>query len=919
MLRFKSFAMGWVTLLVAVSTLLFYGCPLEPTVSVKPCLESSSGRQSDRAIIDTVWNTVRVGVAVYSQQQINSIGMTITSDETVLFDTMFTAIEYSDYDTLWKEISFTTAGEKIVTITPYRSGLSSVTASIIVLDRSGPPNTAPTISVDDTAFFRPDMPCTLHVSVSDGDADQVLNVTMEGDAPGSELIGDSLFVWSPVANDTGAHRIVFIVKDNGIPPLSDTDTVVVVVTDIMSDHTPPEMTFVFPDRDSIVTISGTVTLDLLCSDASSVASVVASVGETQYEATLSDGHYKVAVADLPAGAYTAIIVTATDGSTNANKAIDTVYVRYEHPVTLGYDGNGSSGGSVPAEPSQYAPGSRVKVLGNSGHLVNGELNFTGWNSSSNGSGTAYSPGDSIDIGSADVVLYAQWTSDPVYTVTFDKNDAAATGTMSPQTIAGGSSATLTANGYGKPGWSFAGWATTATGTVEYEDGDSYIMGSSDVTLYAKWTANSYTITFDKNDAAATGTMSSQTIACGSSATLTSNGYGKPGWNFAGWATTATGTVEYEDGDSYIMGGSDVTLYARWTANSYTITFDKNDAAAIGTMSSQTIACGSSANLATNGFSRTAYTFAGWATAPDGSVAYNNGVSYTMGPEDVTLYAVWAVATYTVSFQTFGGTTVASQTVAHGNKATAPLPAPTRSGFILEGWYKEPTHQHKWLFIDEQVTSDVTLYVKWIVRDVSGNVYDTVRIGNQTWLAQNLKARYFNDGTYIQLYTGDNLDGWFDLTTPGARYPNDNNEHYDTMGLQYNWYTVNASGHDIAPVGWRVPTEDDWEELIEYCIANGYNYDGSTTDNKLAKAFASKTHWDGGVEGFPGNDPSTNNRTGLNAYPTNGPFSTSWWTSTVNPENPGYAFTHSMACISSAVAGGTTEIVGACSIRCILDH
>ena len=76
---------------------------------------------------------------------------------------------------------------------------------------------------------------------------------------------------------------------------------------------------------------------------------------------------------------------------------------------------------------------------------------------------------------------------PTYTVTFDKNDVGAIGTMAAQTIASGSSANLTACAFTKAGWTFDGWATDSTGDVEYADGASYTMGSANVTLYAKWT------------------------------------------------------------------------------------------------------------------------------------------------------------------------------------------------------------------------------------------------------------------------------------------------------------------------------------------------------------------------------------------------------------------------------------------------
>ena len=258
-----------------------------------------------------------------------------------------------------------------------------------------------------------------------------------------------------------------------------------------------------------------------------------------------------------------------------------------------------------------------------------------------------------------------------YDVTFSKNDAAASGTMSPQSIASGSSAKLTANAFTKPGWAFTGWATTAGGAIAYVDCASYTMVNADVTLFATWAANGYTITFDKNDVDASGAMPPQTIASGSSAKLTANSFTRPGWVFTGWATTAGGMVAYVDGASYTMGNGDVALFATWTANGYTISFDKNDSGAGGTMPSQTIASGSSAKLTANAYVKSGWAFAGWATTAGGPAAYGDGATYTMGSADVTLFATWSANGCTITFDKndSGATgTMPPQTIAIGSSA-----------------------------------------------------------------------------------------------------------------------------------------------------------------------------------------------------------------------------------------------------------
>ena len=138
-------------------------------------------------------------------------------------------------------------------------------------------------------------------------------------------------------------------------------------------------------------------------------------------------------------------------------------------------------------------------------------------------------------------------------------------------------------------------------------------------------------------------MSNQTIASGYSANLTFNTFTRAGYAFVGWATTPSGDVAYVDGASYTMGAINVTLYAKWVV-SYTITFDKNDSNASGSMSNQTIGSGYSANLTLNTFTRADYVFVGWTTTPSGDVVYADGASYTMGSGNVILYARWLHST-----------------------------------------------------------------------------------------------------------------------------------------------------------------------------------------------------------------------------------------------------------------------------------
>ena len=78
---------------------------------------------------------------------------------------------------------------------------------------------------------------------------------------------------------------------------------------------------------------------------------------------------------------------------------------------------------------------------------------------------------------------------------------------------------------------------------------------------------------------------------------------------------------------------------------------------------------------------------------------------------------------------------------------------------------------------------------------------------------------------------------------------------------------NTPNKEFAPEGWHVPSDAEWTTLKNHLIANGYNYDGTTSENKIGKAMASTTGWDSSTQtGAVGNDQSVNNSSGFNAYP-----------------------------------------------------
>ena len=179
-----------------------------------------------------------------------------------------------------------------------------------------------------------------------------------------------------------------------------------------------------------------------------------------------------------------------------------------------------------------------------------------------------------------------------------------------------------------------------------------------------------------------------------------------------------------------------------------------------------------------------------------------------------------------------------------------------------------------------------------VTDQEGNSYPYLTYGDQVWTVKNAEMVTYRDGTPIPQVT--DATEWANLTTGAwCYYDND-----PSKGKLYNWYAVagihdndeNTPNKELAPEGWHVPSDSEWTTLENHLIANGYNYDGTTTGNKIAKAMASTTGWDSSTsDGDPGNNQFNNNSSGFNAVPEgdrydNGSFNdegrdAAYWSST----------------------------------------
>ena len=156
-------------------------------------------------------------------------------------------------------------------------------------------------------------------------------------------------------------------------------------------------------------------------------------------------------------------------------------------------------------------------------------------------------------------------------------------------------------------------------------------------------------------------------------------------------------------------------------------------------------------------------------------------------------------------------------------------------------------------------------------DFEGNNIHYLPYGNQIWTVDNAQVTTYRDGTIIPQVTDP--EEWSNLTTGAWTYYNND----PTKEKLYNWYAVmgihdtdpSTPNKEFAPEGWHIPSENEWNNLYNYLISNGYNYDCSTNENKILKAVSSRNGWAPlpNVDGSPGNNPASNNISGFDVYPT----------------------------------------------------
>ena len=514
-----------------------------------------------------------------------------------------------------------------------------------------------------------------------------------------------------------------------------------------------------------------------------------------------------------------------EGATYDVDEVITLYAEWSantYTVTLDTDG-GSGGGIVEAIFGQTMP------LAGAAPTKTG-VGFAGYYTERNGEGIQYytSTMDSARVWdlAMDTTLFAYWLSE--VTIDFDTQGGIG-GTSTVAAIFG--SPMPEANAPERTGYTFDGYWDDPIGGEQYY---TAAMSSAknwdktiDTTLYARWTATTYSIMFHPNEGS--GTMQNQPVDYDQTVPLTSNGFTRTGYTFAGWSTSAGGSVAYGNGAAYTHTIADnMNLYAVWALNTYAIVYHRNGGA--GTMQNQPVDYDQTVTLTANGFTRIGYTFDGWSTSAGGPVAYANGASYRHTiTSNRNLYARWAPRTYTVTLNNqngIGGTTSVTATYDWPMPAAEP---PTRTGYVFDGYYTGTGGGGTQYYTASMAsarnwdrTVNTTLYAKW--RD-----YVVGETGPAGGIVFYDRGSYSGGWRYLEAWTTDE-DGLYQWKTSNTSTSGTSTEigsGYDNTylrmtGTQHPAAEVCRMANHGGVIDWFLPSIDELELMYQnlYLQGNG---------------------------------------------------------------------------------------------------
>jgi len=289
-----------------------------------------------------------------------------------------------------------------------------------------------------------------------------------------------------------------------------------------------------------------------------------------------------------------------------------------------------------------------------------------------------------------ITLYAKWIINE-YIISFEENGGSVVTNLTQDYLTLVNEPTNST----KEGYTFAGWYSDELLTTAYAFD---IMPAQNLILYAKWTINEYTISFEENDGSIVPDI---TQAFLTTVPIPDDSI-KTGYTFAGWYSDELLTSIYTFDT---MPAQSLILYAKWTINEYTISFEENDGSAVPDITQAFLSAVSVPNDAI----KAGYSFDGWYSDNEFTTVY---IFTTMPLDGITLYAKWVINEYTISFEENGGSSVDSITQNYLTTVMTPI-NPIKTDYLFGGWYSNIELTTAYIFTT-MPSENVVLYAKWDV-------------------------------------------------------------------------------------------------------------------------------------------------------------------------------------------------------------
>ncbi len=323
-----------------------------------------------------------------------------------------------------------------------------------------------------------------------------------------------------------------------------------------------------------------------------------------------------------------------------------LYAWWKETYKVIYDANEAEGGEVPEDETAYIEGEEVTVKDNTGNLVKATENFESWNTQSDDSGNKLSQGDTFTMGDSDITLYAQWESKPTYWLTYYINTDGSDDSQQNEVVEGSTIIVASEDTFQRTGYRITSWNNEEDGTgTSYTPDGTFTMGAADIDLYAQW-ERAYSVSYDSNGDAS-GVLPADNVAYIEGELVTAaynSGFlDKEDANFESWNTQSDGSGnKLSQGDTFTMGNSDITLYAQWsTEPEYCVHYDINggDDAVAAFLDHMAVEGSKFIVRPTDMFELEGHIMTHWNTlANDSGTSYDSGDLFTMGSEDIILYA-----------------------------------------------------------------------------------------------------------------------------------------------------------------------------------------------------------------------------------------------------------------------------------------